>query len=175
MSASPGIVTSEDAADGTTVSSLEKVSNIVGAFMAVGPPAGCFFFVVGSTTAGNILRGAPISEILVGIPMSILMVIVGIPFSYIYGIVPATITGLLIGILQVKYGRLNWPPVLAIGICVGVGYSFALGHLPSEVAGKFLLPTKLNTFGYVAHSVACILATFFCWRFVRNWYPARAE
>lgn len=151
----------EDAAESTTVSSFAKVGNIVGAFMAVGPPAGCFLVFVGSTTVGNIYRGAPISEVLVGIPLSFLMVIVGIPYSYVYGIFPATIAGLLIGTLQVKYGRLNWPLVLAIGICVGVGYSFALGHLPSAISGKFLLPAKLSTLEYFMHSLACVFATFF--------------
>ena len=180
MTTSPRIVTpercaDENAADSTTVSSLAKVGNIVGAFMAAGPPAGCFFFVIVSTTVGNILRGAPISEILVGIPMSFLMVIVGIPYSYIYGIVPAAIAGLLIGMLQVKYVGLNWPLVLAIGIGVGVGYSLALGHLPSAIAGKFLLPARLSTLEYVMHSLACVFAMFVCWRFVRNWYPATAE
>jgi hypothetical protein len=107
--------------------------------------------------------------------MSVVMVIVGVPYSYVYGIVPATIAGLLIGILQVKYGGLNWPLVLAIGICVGLGYSFALGHLPSAISGKFLLPARLSTPEYVTHSAACVFATFFCWRFVRNWYPAKVE
>jgi hypothetical protein len=163
----------EDAAESTT--SLAKVGNIVGAFMAVGPPAGCFFVFVAVGTAGNIYRGAPISEIVVGIPLSFLVVILGIPYSYIYGIIPAAIAGLLVGIFQLKYGRLNWPLVLAIGICVGLGYSFTLGHLPSAISGKFLLPAKLSTSEYVIHSLACVFATFFCWRFVRNWYAAKAE
>ena len=180
MSASSHIVTperraDEDAADGKTVSPVRKVGNIVGAFMAVGPPAGCFFIFVATVTVGNIYRGAPITEVLVGIPLSVLAVIVGIPYSYVYGIFPATIAGLLIGILQLKYGRLNWPLVLAIGICVGVGYSLALGHLPTAISGKFLLPASLSTPQYVMHSLACVFATFFCWRFVRNWYPAKAE
>jgi hypothetical protein len=170
MSTSPGIVTPEDAADSTTVSSLSKVGNIVGAFMAAGPPAGCFFFIVGSATVGNVLRGAPISEILVGIPMSAVVFIFGVLFSYIYGIVPAAIAGLLIGILQVKYGRLNWTPVLAIGLCVGTGYSLAVGHLPNARP-----LTGLSAPVYAMHGLACVFATVFCWRFVRNWYPAKAE
>jgi hypothetical protein len=175
MSTSPGIVTperraGEDATDGTTVSSLGKVANIVGAFMAVGPPAGCFFFIVASATVGNIVRGAPISEVLIGIPVSAIVFIFGVLFSYIYGIVPAAITGLLIGILQVKYGRLNWPLVLAIGICVGTGYSLAVGQLPNARP-----LTKLSAPDYAMHGLACVFATFFCWRFVRNWYPAKAE
>jgi hypothetical protein len=165
----------EDAVDSTTVSSLGKVASIVGAFMVVGPPAGCFFFIAGGMTVGNIFRGALISEILVGIPMSVLLVIAGMPYSWVYGIVPAAIAGLLVGIHQLKYGGLKWPLVLAIGICVGVGYSLALGHLPSAIAGKFLLPAKLSTPEYVMHSLACVFATFVCWTFVRNWYPAKAE
>lgn len=165
----------ENAAESTAVSPLAKIGNIVGAFMAVGPPAGCFFVFVAAGTVGNIYRGAPISEILVGIPLSFLVVILGIPYSYIYGIIPAAIAGLLIGILQLQYGRLNWPLVLATGICVGVGYSFALGHLPSAISGKFLLPARLSTPEYVMHNLACVFATFFCWRFVRDWYLAKAE
>lgn len=165
----------EDAADSTTVSSLGKVGRIVGTFMVFGPPAGCFFVFVAGVTVGNIYRGAPISEVLVGIPLSVLVVIAGMPYSYVYGIVPAAIVGLLIGILQLKYGGLSWPLVLAIGICVGVGYSLALGHLPSAIAGKFLLPARLSMPEYVIHSLACVFATFVCWSFVRNWYPAKAE
>jgi hypothetical protein len=180
MSTSPDIVTpeyraDEDATDSTTISPVRKVAGIVGTFMVVGPPAGCFFVIVAGVTVGNILRGAPISEVLLGIPLLVLGAIAGMPYSYVYGIVPAAIAGLLIELLQLKFGGLNWPLVLAIGICVGVAYSLALGHLPSAIAGKFLLPSKLGTPEYVMHSLACVFATFVCWRFVRNWYPAKAE
>jgi hypothetical protein len=157
------------AADNAIVSSLRKVASIVGAFMVVGPPAGCFFFLVTAVTVGEILQGSPFYKVLFLILASVLLVISGIPFSYVYGIVPAAIAGLLIGMLQLKYGGLNWPLVLATGICVGAGYSLALGHLPSARP-----LTKLSAPDYAIHGLACVFATFVCWRFVRNWYPAKA-
>jgi hypothetical protein len=180
VSTSPDIVipehrSGEDTADSTPTSPVRKVAGIVGAFMVVGPPAGCFFIFVAGETVGNMLQGAPISDVLVGILLLVLAAIVAMPYGYVYGIFPAAIAGLLIGMFQLKFGGLNWPLVLTIGICVGVGYSLALGHLPSAIAGKFLLPAKLSTPQYVMHSLACVFATFVCWRLVRNWYPAEAN
>jgi hypothetical protein len=156
--------------DHTSPSFLRGLGSIVGAFVAVGPPAGCFFVLVTGVTVGEILQGSPFSRVLVVTLASIPLVIAGIPFSYVYGIVPAAVGGLFIGIIQLKYGRLSWPLLLAIGICVGAGYSLALGHLPSARP-----LTKLSAPDYAIHGLACVFATFVCWRFVRNWYTEKAE
>jgi hypothetical protein len=149
-----------------TATPFEKIAAITGFFAAVGPPLGypVLVFVGGIVGSTHAAFTDHLSEHLIaGLKLATVGWILAIPFAYVFGIVPASLAGLIIGFLHV-YHRSNYFSVLAVGICVGSGYSVALrtyllNHsLPNQT--QSLWPTALT----------CVVVTFLCWRGVRNWY-----
>jgi hypothetical protein len=156
-----------------------SVAGIVLAFIAVGPPVGGFFYFAGGVVASSFLQNLftkGVLETIASIPgailASVLVPVIAMPYSYIYGAVPAAAAGLAIGIPRMKYGRLNVPLVLAVGACVGIIYCLTLRHRPSEAGFPFNVGSlsSLGAGEYPLLGLTCMFATLLCWRFLRS-YP----
>lgn len=167
-------------------SPVRRVAGIVLIFMLVGPPAGGIVFLVGRLIfflVEDLIAGAFLPayagwlEIvvwaLVLVLLSAFLAIGAAPFSYLYGIVPAAIAGLVIGILRVKYGRLNASIVFVVGGLIGVVYALAMSRLIQATASltNQLLASGFGITRYFLYFVSCVAATFACWRFARS-FPA---
>jgi hypothetical protein len=145
---------------------IRKIAEITGFFAAVGPPLGSFVFWIGAGVvgalystftftgnfSGNFFDVVRAPLILIG------FAIFGMPLGYVYGIAPACLAGLAVGILHINH-RSNYLSVLVVGICVGSGYGFAF---------KSFFPDQ-TLFSW-AVALTCIPTTFLCWRGIRNWY-----
>jgi hypothetical protein len=149
-----------------------NVAGIALLFIAIGPLIGGIFY----STLGTVvlfLRDVPSKGFFdtVLLVVTVLLSILAAPYSYVYGAAPAAAAGLAIGMLRLKYGRLNVPLVLAVGAAVGVIYALALPRLPSA---EFAALSGLGTGEYVLLGVTCVVATLTCWRFVKS-YPLPGE
>jgi hypothetical protein len=149
-----------------TATPFKKIAAITGFFAAVGPPLGYLVLIfvgglVGSTHAA--FTGRLLEHLIAGLKLATVGWILAIPFAYVFGIVPACLAGLIIGILHV-YHRSNYFPVLAVGVCVGSGYAVALRTYLSN----HVLPNQTQSLWPMA--LTCVATIFLCWRGVRNWY-----
>jgi hypothetical protein len=97
---------------------------------------------------------------------TLLGLIYAVPMSYVFGVGPAALAGLVIGAVQSFVGRAGWPLALATGLAVAVvmlqrrgegPFAGTPGPLPEDAAIMIL---------------ACLLATLLCWTLVRNWSVA---
>jgi hypothetical protein len=150
---------SDVAGNGTRSSQrLRRLAETVAIFAAVGPPLGGLVYV---ETA--ILPGTWDSERLPSILFAMIDVpLFALPFSYFFGIIPACITGLIIGIRQIFFGPVGWPEVLAWGLIIGA--LFALVVRPSDW-GPLIIAAEIMTNA---------VPTLLCWRIVRSRMPTRA-
>src|SRR5262249_44254157 len=97
-----------------------SLAKIAGFFMFVGPPIGGVIWLSAAFIGGLIFHGP--SHL--GLPQIILAALylsfVAIPFDYLFGLVPAALAGLIIGALQLRFGRLRWYIVVLVGVSVGI-------------------------------------------------------
>jgi hypothetical protein len=155
-------------------SPVRKVAGIAGFFMAVGPPVACLLLFIGVAVGGLVIaifQGTLNFEAARALLMFALLGIAGMPYSYVFGIIPAGVAGLLIGALQVRYGRLNWLIVLAIGACVGIAYSVALKNVLQFRLVPPTIPPNETISEHGVDILLCVVTTFLCWRVVKHWYP----
>ncbi len=152
-----------------------NVAGIAALFVSIGPLVGGIFY----GTLGTVflfLRDLPSKgffDIILFVVMTLLSIL-DAPYSYIYGAAPAAAAGLAIGMLRLRYGRLNVPLVLAVGAVVGVIYALALPRLPSAAFPKFAALSGWGTGEYVLLGVTCVVATLICWRVFRS-FPLPGE
>ena len=168
-----------------TMPPVRQVAAIALIFMLIGPPVGGVVFLVGRwITSAMFLQGGPvpggrleISAIaLFSIFASAIVGIGAAPYSYFYGIVPAAVAGLVIGTLTAKYDRLSPLIVLVVGGLIGIGCAVVLGRMvkvPASYVGMVLTPGAgaPEYVVYALYVLACVTATFACWRFARS-FPA---
>src|SRR5262249_15363379 len=94
-----------------------------------------------------------------------------------FGLLPSTLAGIIVGTAQLCNGRpLAWPLVFFIG--AGAGFIDILVH-PRIVAllsnGSIKAPRSLGLQNSLFLVAICIISTFVCWRFVRNWYAPQSS
>jgi hypothetical protein len=166
-----------------TSSCAQRVASIVLIFALVGPPVGGLVFFVGlwiSFLVERLIAETPVASLataLFRVLMSAIVALVAVPYSYLYGIVPAAIAGLVIGILRARYGNLNPSIVLVAGGLIGVVYTVAMSRLipvtaspinPRLAPEYFLLASDFRKAKYFLYILSCMLATLACWRFSRS-------
>jgi hypothetical protein len=152
------------------------VAAITGFFMAVGPIVGLAMWLVALIGAMLLLPPVHDERALGKIGAFVFFIIFGIPFSYLHGLLPAASAGIAIGTAQLKYGRLSWPLVFLIGAAAGVIDIFVERGLAtllvphSPVNWQPYASTLDFVLSIALSIVVCTVATFVCWRFVRQWY-----
>ena|ERR1700683_2982056 len=161
--------------------SAKKVGGITWLFVVFGPPIGgavYFVWIVGGSVIVSLISGpqtGPMSG-----PHGVLQIITAVAFlagwivaySYLLGALPAALAGFIVGTAQIKFGQLPWKVVILIGVVIGT-----CDVLIQERLMNLLLPapvTKPTMPNIIANAVilciTCTVATFVCWRVVRNWY-----
>ncbi len=170
-----------EAPEAATMSPVRRVAGIVLIFMLVGPPVGGFVFLVGRWIAVALLQTTrasggwleAIAYALVGVLASAFAAIAAAPYSYMYGIVPAAVAGLVIGILRLQYGRLNTLIVLFVGGGIGTTSSLVLSRLIGVTNSpiNLLALSGFSVTEYLLYAFSCVIATLACWRFARS-FPA---
>jgi len=139
-------------------------------FVLVGPPIGAFVtWSLLAIVSRPQAAGAPSTDLL-AVPIVALLIM---PFAYFYGVVPAALAGLAIGIKQAFFGRTTWPMALGVGLLVGVIFLEGFDMLgprgvfrPTRYDGSPIaeLPGILI--------LTCVVPTMLCWALVRNRYFA---
>lgn len=129
-------------------------------FVLIGPPVGAlvFFLTIGLFSMGQNLDLAGLGWI------GLFALIYGVPFSYLIGIGPAAVAGLVIGIRDAFFRTAT----LAFAILTGLGVGAGL----LVMSGQQLIPPIVNGTEYpISNSVlllTCFLSTIFCWFIVRQ-------
>jgi hypothetical protein len=152
-----------------------KIGAITGFFAAVGPPIG----------GAVIVLWVPVTALLSGdlagfgfaLLSAVFLFFYAALFSYPFGLLPSTLAGAIVGTAQLCNGRpLAWPIVIFIG--AGAGFIDILVH-PRIVAllsnGSIKVPRSLGLQNSLFLVAICIISTFVCWRFVRNWYVPQSS
>jgi hypothetical protein len=158
------------------MSPVRQVAGIVLIFMLVGPPVGGLVFLVGRWIAAIVLEPGSSSNwlkiitiALMGVVLSAFAAIAAAPYSYLYGIVPAAVTGLVIGILRRQHGQLNTSTVLAVGGGIGIASSLALSRLKGVAAYGLINPLSgFDVTDYVLYALSCVAATLASWILARG-------
>ena len=139
---------------------------IVAVFVLIGPPVGAFtlLFAIAAVNMAN--------PDLAGLTwVAIFALLYGIPMSYLFGVFPAAIAGLMIGGWQISMGRATWMIALGVGVIVGLGFLFAVGRQPTEEGAK-----AFEFWEYPPiFLLTCLVPTMLCWAVVRNWFQANAN
>jgi hypothetical protein len=100
-------------------------------FVLIGPPVGAFIFML-AIAAANMTNPD-----LAGLSwVAIFALLYGVPLSYLFGTLPAAAAGLLIGVWQCFIRRSSWMVALGVGLIVGLGFLYAIGRSPPDVASK---------------------------------------
>jgi hypothetical protein len=147
--------------------SARKVAGVMALFMALGPPIGSGVFVSGGLLISLAQPNVAVFPTILFVPF---LVIIAAPFGYLYGLPAAALAGSMVGAAQMKFGQLPWAIVLLIGAGVGACDSImhpALERLVRRTATKLEVPTLMDA---AILCITCTVATFVCWRVVRNWY-----
>jgi len=140
-------------------SPLAVLIGVIFAFVLLGPPVGVIAYIAAMIAwdMGNFEIKS-----LLGIP---LILLVGMPLSYLFGALPALYAGVIVGAWQAFRGRLVWPAAAAIGLGVG-GVMGWFGQIEVDDFGPSPLPVAMAT---------CCAATLVCWYIVRNFIGGRIE
>jgi hypothetical protein len=144
----------------------------MGFFMAVGPLVGGVVSLAGVMILGSIFDTRSNLGIADTITATAFAFPFAIFFSYLFGLLPAALAGVMVGAAKVRYGSVPWAIVLLIG---------ALAGIADAVIGRALLnllsePGVQSGSSNISFAVInSIIATFICWGFVRNWFlPERS-
>ncbi len=84
--------------------------------------------------------------------------------SYIIGLIPATVTGLLVAIGMLAREDFGFRHALTFGCIVGILFAAVLG------AGNYLHDARFFL-GIASLAYICVFATVVCWLPVRRWWP----
>jgi hypothetical protein len=143
-----------------------KLVRIVLGFMFIGPPVGGLTILIANlffhlfspehTQAAGAFGWS--IETALGVFVFIIF------FSYVLGAAPAAVAGLVLGFLQIRYGRTPWYVALACGVVVGVGYASYFYFIPRQFGAS---PSAGTNAGLV---LICVIPTFVCWIIMRRWY-----
>ncbi len=90
--------------------------------------------------------------------------LVGIPFAYMFGLIPAFVAGVFVGSLRLVVNPVPWYDALVIGLFVGAAFAFIYRH-------DFILGGPSGRIAdYVLNALFCVVPTMICWAMVRNWF-----
>jgi hypothetical protein len=155
---------------------VQGLGKITGFFVLVGPLIGMVVWLAGAAIDGLIFYQQPGPRLGLFETISALSVVssIAIPYGYLLGVVPAALAGLIIGAMQLRFGRLHWYVVMLVGAAVGVADIF-IGKLLIGFLVTSNAPRPRPDWGsFVFPIVTCMVATLVCWRFVRDWYTERS-
>jgi len=135
--------------------------SIVLVFMLVGPPIGALVFMltVALTAMGPNVDLAGLFWV------GLFAMIYAVPVSYLIGVGPAAISGVVIGVRQAFFGPLSWWAAALIGLAVGVAMTVLAAQPLLPRAGGEDSPATVPVM-----LVTCLAATFACWTLVRAWH-----
>lgn len=142
---------------------LVRAGLIFTVFLVLGPSVGAIVFVpavalvqaLGLSGFQDVARGG------------VMALIYLIAFSYLIGLVPAAVSGLIIGLWQGFVGPLSGGVAALIGLGVGAATVAALHPNLSQWAERDVTRAALLI-------GACLGATLACWRVVKPWHAARS-
>jgi hypothetical protein len=159
--------------------SARKVGAITWLFVVFGPPIGgavYFVWIVGGSVIVGLISApktgpmsGPHGALQIITAMAFIAVLI-IPYSYLFGALPAALAGFIVGVAQIKFGQLPWAIVLLIGASVGTFDVIIYEKLPGLLFGPAIKPETPSILGALILCATCTIATFVCWRVVRNWY-----
>jgi hypothetical protein len=155
---------------------VQGLGKITGFFIFAGPLIGMGVWLAGAVIDGLIFYQQPRPRLGLFETISVLPVVsfIAIPYGYLLGVVPAALAGLIVGAMQLRFGRLRWYGVVLVGAAVGVADIF-IGKLLVRLLVTANAPQPRANWGsFVFPIVTCMVATLVCWRFVRDWYTERS-
>jgi hypothetical protein len=140
---------------------LALLLKVVGVYLLVGPPVGALVFFLSIALVG---MGQKVD--LAGLGwIGLFALFYGVPFSYLIGIGPAAVAGLVVGVRNAFFGPANWLFAGVTGLGVGIGLLI--------MSGQQIVPlTVRDTASPVSNAVmivTCFVSTMICWRIVRDW------
>jgi hypothetical protein len=127
-------------------------------FVALGPPIGAAVGWFDYVFAALLRPGQQLSyrDVLV-LPISLLL-------SYIVGLIPAALVGVVVAYLNVRYRALGWAHVTAIGLLAGVAMMcWALTQRDPRFVPSHWYD---DDWWFI---VICLVPTLVCWRIIRRW------
>jgi hypothetical protein len=118
-------------------------------FAVLGPPFGLWSISI------YFLLTDQRSDLLQGVEKALFLMFAGIPFSYLFGITPALVSGLVIASLQVAFDRLNVLASALVGLLIG-------GSLATLVLETGIRTGDPNVNATLVYLVPCLGATIAC-------------
>jgi Sodium/hydrogen exchanger family len=141
-------------------------------FAALGPFIAGLIFAVGFSVVEGIAHLDPAGGFAMIPVLALFVSTVGLKLEYTTGILPASLAGLMIGLLSVFRPNSRPFTIVLVGLFVGLLFLLIGGQLkpsPPELA-KWIAPALILLF-----VSTCIGATFCCWRISRWILPRRLQ
>jgi hypothetical protein len=138
-------------------------------FAVAGPVFGLFTLVAGAflASAWSAFLANAWRASLSGVMWMFINAVGAVPFAYLLGAVPAAVAGFLVAICREWMGRAPWWSALAIGIVVGVAFTYFLERPPASSPA----PRAPVDHGFrLLLVVTNVVPTMLCWWIVRNWF-----
>jgi hypothetical protein len=140
---------------------FDRIFGTTALFAVAGPVFG-LLTLVASMLLPNVWR-ASLSDV-----VSVLVsVVTALPFAYLLGAVPAAVAGLLVAVCREWMGRAPWWSALAIGIVVGVAFTYFLERRPVSSPAP---PAPVDYTFRLLLVATNVVPTMLCWWIVRNWF-----
>lgn len=127
---------------------------IILVFLLLGPPLGSLVHML-----GLFVISPPSVSAMQAVDFFLRMTVIGTPFSYLFGVIPALGTGISMALVQRIWGRIRLIEAALLGLACGVLFAFATeqnsGPLPSRAY-------------FVVKVLTCLIPTIICWWLVRS-------
>ena len=151
--------TAPDTAGPSRLVRILQVLVIVLVFAMVGPPIGGVLLL----TLLAIVKTGPGTGASDYVTVVFFALIYGSVFAYLFGIIPAALVGLVVGVRQVYFGRVSLLEALGVGLIAGMVFMIVIFERgPANGSDPYLLRPILV--------VTCVLPTLVCWLIVRTWF-----
>jgi hypothetical protein len=149
-------------------------------YVLLGPPIGCVVWLAillaPSAIVGISIASGP-EYILAGLLSFVITFVIGVPFSYVLGILPAIIVGSICMAAQLRFRSFNGLHAAAVALGFGVLNAFVLPFLYQFVLPSLYptgpVPISLSSVEAFAIAVVSVLMfvipTVVCWRIARRW------
>ncbi len=142
-------------------------------FSFFGPIVGNVVYFLSAGIFGSILALLRLDILLAAKALlgMIILAVIGIPTAFMYGLIPAAVAGISIGLFYLFMNRVPWLVVLGVGLCVALPFSYYYENYTLMGGG----PRGSAPFRYSWDTFTVVVATLICSAMIKKVHePHRA-
>jgi hypothetical protein len=135
-----------------------RIAKTIVVFVALGPLLAWLLFVAALAVQDPIIR-----------VMAPLMALVGILPNYVFGGIPALLTGAIVGVAQDRWPSFGFIHVMALGLVGGAVFALIVAKVEPPVDAPTDLTAYVQSRFFVVSILLFLIPTLICWLIARRW------